>query len=108
MTAAPARRGDLVPLADRLLYLRVLRAVLTGLTVADAALLPHLLSRPFESIASAALSYFFACALIEMLWRMQRSRAPLFFIGLLLLDGLFLGYACGVAGGSSGPQRYLV
>jgi diguanylate cyclase (GGDEF)-like protein len=106
---APAQRSsDLVPLTERLVYLRVLRAVLAATTVVDAALLPHLLRDSFPFVASMALSYVLVSWGIEWICRRLGPRGQWLFGGLLIVDGIYLASATYVAGGSSGPIRYLV
>ena len=82
MSAAPQRNTDLVPLDERLLYLRVLRAVITLATILDATLLPHLLRRPFLTVAVSAMAYLVLCLLAEGLWRLLHRP------GLWLFGGL--------------------
>jgi diguanylate cyclase (GGDEF)-like protein len=108
MSAGPQRNTDLVPLDERLLYLRVLRAVIAAATVLDATLLPHLLRRPFMTVAVTAMGYLVVCLLAEGLWRMLRRRGLWLFGSLLMLDGLYLAWASYLTGGSNGPLRYLI
>jgi hypothetical protein len=108
MMAAAQRSSDLVPLRERLLYLRVLRAVLAAMTVLDAALLPQPLERSFMFIACVALGYVLLSWAIEGVWRLLQ-RPGLWLFGLLLIiDGVYLAGSTYLAGGSNGPVRYLV
>src|SRR5205823_4286117 len=102
------RSTDLVPLDERLLYLRVLRAVIAAATVLDAALLPHLLRRSFLTVAVFALTYLVVCLAAEALWRLLNRRGLWLFGGLLMLDGVYLAWAGYITGGSTGPLRYLI
>jgi two-component system, cell cycle response regulator len=108
MTPALQRTNELVPLRERLLYLRVLRAVLAAATLVDAALLPHLLRKPFEWIAFMALAYVLVSWGIEGLWRLMHRRGLWLFGLLLMIDGVFLAAATYVGGGALSPVRYLV
>jgi len=101
-------RADVVSLDERLLYLRVLRAVLAGATVLIAALLPGGLRIPFLNICFLALSYLAMCLLAEAAWRMMRRRGLWLFGGLLMLDAVYLAGAAYLVGGQSGSVRYLV
>ena len=101
-------RADVVSLDERLLYLRVLRAVLAGATVLVAALLPGELRVPFLNICLLALSYLAMCLLAEAAWRLMRRRGLWLFGGLLMLDGVYLAAAGYLTGGTSGSVRYLV
>src|SRR3954465_16036739 len=108
MSAGPQRNTDLVPLGERLLYLRVLRAVIAAATVLDATLLPHLLRRPFLTVAVSALGYLLVCVIAEGVWRLMHRRGLWLFGSLLMLDGLYLAWASYLTGGSNGPLRYLI
>src|SRR3954468_22683275 len=109
MTAAVAQRGnEVVSLDERLLYLRVLRAVLAGATVLDAALLPGSLRQPFAMVGASALVYLVVCLAAETVWRVMRRRGLWLFGSLLILDGIFLAWASYMTGGSTGPLRYLI
>jgi diguanylate cyclase (GGDEF)-like protein len=108
MSVSPQRSADLVPLDERLVYLRVLRAIIAAATVLDATLLPHLLRRPFLTVAVSALGYLLVCLLAEVLWRLARRRGLWLFGSLLMLDGLYLAWASYLTGGSNGPLRYLI
>jgi two-component system cell cycle response regulator len=108
MTAATQRSSDLVPLSERLLYLRVLRAVLAATTVLDAALLPHLLQRSFVFVACVALGYVSVAWSLEAVWRLLNRRGLWLFGALLIIDGIYLAAATYLCGGSAGPVRYLV
>src|SRR3954462_8998892 len=108
MSAGPQRNTDLVPLDERLLYLRVLRAVIAAATVLDATLLPHLLRKPFIPVAASALGYLVVCVLAELFWRLMHRRGLWLFGSLLMLGGLYLAWASYMTGGSGGPLRYLI
>src|SRR3954469_2186705 len=108
MSAGPQRNTDLVPLDERLLYLRVLRAVIAAATVLNAALLPHSLRVSFTTTAIFALGYLAVCVAAEAVWRLLKRRGLWLFGGLLILDGIYLAWATYLTGGSSGPLRYLV
>jgi diguanylate cyclase (GGDEF)-like protein len=108
MTAASQRTSDLVPLSERLLYLRVLRAVIAATTVLDAALLPHLLRRSFVFVSCVALGYVVVSWGIEGIWRLLARRGLWLFGTLLIIDGVYLAGVTYLAGGSTSPARYLV
>jgi two-component system, cell cycle response regulator len=108
VTAAAQRTSDLVPLSERLMYLRVLRAVIAAMTVLDAALLPHVLRKSFLFVASISLGYVLLSWAMEALWRLLHRRGLWLFGALLIIDGVFLAAATYTVGGSQGPVRYLV
>jgi two-component system, cell cycle response regulator len=106
--AVTQRSAEVVSLDERLLYLRVLRAVIAGATVLDAALLPGSLRQPFAVVGGTALAYLTICLVAEFAWRMMRRRGLWLFGSLLILDGIFLAWASYMTGGSGGPLRYLI
>src|SRR4051794_30342782 len=109
MTAAVAQRGnEVVSLDERLLYLRVLRAVLAGACVLDAALLPGGLREPFAVVGGSALVYLVVCLAAEAVWRLMARRGLWLFGSLLILDGIFLAWASYMTGGFTRPLRYLI
>jgi diguanylate cyclase (GGDEF)-like protein len=108
MMAAAQRSSDLVPLRERLLYLRVLRAVLAAMTVLDAALIPQPLQRSFLFIAIVALGYVLLSWAIEGIWRLLDRPGLWLFGALLIIDGIYLAAATYFTGGTDGPVRYLV
>jgi two-component system, cell cycle response regulator len=108
MRAAAQRTSDLVPLRDRLTYLRVLRAVLAAMTVLYAALIPAPLEKSFTFIACVALGYVLLCWAIEGVWRLLDRPGLWLFGALLIIDGIYLAAATYLAGGEASPVRYLV
>jgi diguanylate cyclase (GGDEF)-like protein len=108
MRAAAQRSSDLVPLRERLLYLRVLRAVLAAMVVLDAALIPQPLREPFLVIASLALGYVLVSWAIEGLWRLMKRPGLWLFGALLIIDGIYLTAATYLSGGWHGAVQYLI
>src|SRR3954466_12168436 len=108
MSTTAQRGNEVVSLDERLLYLRVLRAVLAGATVLVAALLPGGLRGPFLDVCFVALGYMAICLVAEAAWRLMRRRGLVLFGALLMLDGVYLAVASYITGGSAGSVRYLV
>ncbi|HVA61345.1 MAG TPA: GGDEF domain-containing protein [Mycobacteriales bacterium] len=106
-SSAPVR-ADLVPLDERLRYLRVLRTLLAGATILFALLLRSSLINSLPAIAVGALVYLAAAFSFEAVWRLLNRRGLWIFGLLLMLDGVFLAWANYETGGSSSPVRYLV
>ena len=107
--SATGQRADVVSLDERLLCLRVLRAVLAGATVLEAALLPGGLRVPFAILGMMALAYLAVCLVAEAVWRLMRRRGLWLFGSLLMLDGIYLAWAVYLTGANPGqPLRYLV
>jgi diguanylate cyclase (GGDEF)-like protein len=100
---------ELDPLRERPLYLRSLRAVLAVTVVIYAALVPHELRTSELNVAALSMAYLVATLGIESLsrWLTGGFYRWLFWL-TLLIDGAFLAAATYLAGGSTGPDRYLV
>jgi diguanylate cyclase (GGDEF)-like protein len=108
MRAAAQRSSDLVPLRERLLYLRVLRAVLAAMVVLNVALLWNARRESFLMVASIALGYVLLTWAIELLWRLMKRPGLWLFGVLLIIDGIFLTAATYLAGGWQGGTQYLI
>jgi diguanylate cyclase (GGDEF)-like protein len=108
-TAAPLPSRELDPLRERPLYLRSLRAALAVTVVIYAALVPHELRTSELKVAALSLAYLVATFGIEALSRLLTGGFYRWLFWLTLaIDGAFLAAATYLAGGSTGPVRYLV
>jgi diguanylate cyclase (GGDEF)-like protein len=99
---------ELVPLADRLRWLRVFRLAV-GAAVAGCLIgLPATFAGDPATIAGVTLIYLVASLAAEGGWRLLRRRALPFFSVMLILDGVFVAWlAWGVTEPDS-PLRHLV
>src|SRR3954463_15249570 len=98
MSTTAQRGTDVVSLDERLLYLRVLRAVIAGATVLDAALIPGALRQQFTVIVSFSLAYPLFCLIAEAFWLLMNRRGLWLFGSLLILDGIYLAWASYLTG----------
>jgi diguanylate cyclase (GGDEF)-like protein len=108
-TAFP-KAGELDPLRERPLYLRLLRAVLAGTAVIYAAILPgQQLRASFAWFGAMAAGYLVVSFGVEAASRwLTGGFYRWLFWTTLGIDGAFLGAATFLSGGSTGPVRYLV
>jgi two-component system cell cycle response regulator len=99
---------DLVPLAERMRWMRVFRLACAAIALAAWALLPELVhARPV--VLAASVGGYLALTLGgEAAWRLSGRRGLSLFGGLVVLDGLFLGWAAYGLTDAAGPLRYLV
>jgi diguanylate cyclase (GGDEF)-like protein len=99
---------DLVPLRERLRYLRIFR-LLTAVTVLGSwPLLPELRHVELHELAVATGAFLFLSLAAEGAWRLRRRRGRHIQTGMLLMDGLYLAGVCYVMGGVGSPLRTLV
>lgn len=107
-STGPQRRHELVPLTERLLYLRILRVAIGVVSVIDAVLLPHATRVSLATTVGVAVGYVGICLVLEGLWRLLHGRRLWLFGLLLIIDGVYLAYVEYLEGGLSSPIRYLV
>lgn len=100
--------ADMVPLADRLRYLRVFRLTTVAAVLAFALVMPETLRTRPVVFAAGTVGYLAAALLAEGAWRLLSRRAITLFGVLLIGDALFIAWACLVSGGIGSPLRYLV
>jgi two-component system, cell cycle response regulator len=99
---------ELVPLADRLRYMRFLRVALVAAVAVVGGLDVGGIAPSSRSIWPALLIYVGVSGAGEAVWRVWRRRGLWLFGLLLVVDAAFLVYAAHVTGGPSSPLRYLV
>jgi diguanylate cyclase (GGDEF)-like protein len=105
---ATSSANELVPLADRLRYLRFLRIAIIGVVSLVAGFnLGHI--APAASPIWPATAVYIGCFGIgETVWRLFRRRGLWLFSFLVMLDAAYLVYITHATGGISSPLRYLI
>jgi len=99
---------ELVPLADRLRYMRLLRIGLVLVIVAVAAINPGGVAPASARLWPATGAYIALFSLGELFWRQWKRRGLWLFGALLVVDAAYLVYASYVTGGMSSPLRFTV
>jgi diguanylate cyclase (GGDEF)-like protein len=103
------RSPELVPLADRVLYMRVFRIATVVLLLATLAVEPELIEgAPTDATLLVTGGYLVVALAGDVLWRLSRRRALWLFGGLLILDGFFLAWITHFAAAEGSALRYLV
>jgi len=106
---AGASAGELVPLADRLRYTQVFRAVLVAIVAGCTLALPEGLVVPAAQVWLATAGFAAAAAVGHGLWRVSGRRGGVTVFGaMLIVDGLYLAWASYATGGWASPLRYLI
>ena len=99
---------ELVPLADRLRYMRLLRIGLVVVIGAVAGLNPGGVAPASARLWPATATYVAVFIAGELFWRLWRRRGLWLFGGLLVVDAAYLVYASYLTGGMSSPLRFTV
>ena len=98
---------ELVPLSDRVRYMRLFRIAAVATVVALVGLHGGDATLRLLPVAGVSLLYLAFAAAWDWVW--QRSSRGLFlFSGLLLVDGVYLAWVTYVTGGSHSPVRYVI
>src|SRR5438270_7183058 len=99
---------ELVPLADRLRYMRLLRIALVLVIVVVAGLNPGGVAPASGRLWLATAAYVALFSVGELFWRLWRRRGLWLFGSLLVADAVYLVYASHLTGGMSSPLRFTV
>ena len=99
---------ELVPLADRLQNLQLMRVALVAAFFAYVAAVPDARAVAWKEIAMAAGAYVVGTFLGHAVWHVTKTRNITLFGGLLVVDGFFLAWVTWATGGPASPLRYLV
>src|SRR6478672_5923885 len=92
---------ELVPLADRLRYMRLLRIGLVLVIVVVAGLNPGGIAPASARLWPATVGYVALSGLGELVWRLWKRRGLWLFGALLVVDAAYLVYASYLTGGMS-------
>lgn len=99
--------ADLVPLGDRMRWMRVFRLAAAAAVAGALLLLPELARAP--GVLLASVGAYLALALAgEAVWHVSRRRGLLLFGALTMLDGLFLAWVAYGVADPAGPLRHLI
>ena len=105
-TKAQSVANEMVPLADRLRYMRFCRLGLLLAMVGLFALSPEVFTGGRLRMAEVTAAYMAIALACEGLWHLWGRRGITLFGSLIILDGLYLAWVCYVSGGIASPARY--
>jgi two-component system, cell cycle response regulator len=109
MTAQAGRRSiDLVPLAERLRYLRWFRFCAAAVVLAVWALFPELRHIGLADLAVVTGGYLLLSMAGEGIWRLAGQRGLPILGATLIMDGVYLASTAYLIGGTASPVRHLV
>ena len=100
--------ADLVPLVERMRWMRYFRLAMALVAVATMLLLPELVRGAPSAVAATVAAYVTLAILGEAVRRRATNRGLLLFGVLNVLDGLFLALVAYGLTDPAGPLRYLI
>ncbi len=108
MSRTAAVPADAVPVAERFRIMQYLRLAAVVLVLAVYALAPQTLLPDHGMMVTWTLGYLAVTAAVEVLARLLPKRTLLLLSGMLMVDGIWLAWACYLTGGTTSPLRYLM
>jgi two-component system, cell cycle response regulator len=99
---------ELVPLADRMRYMRVFRLLAAVAVILACAALPELRRLPLDTALIVTGGYLGIALAGEGIWRLASRRALPLFGALVVFDALFLAWAAYLLADAGGPLRFVV
>ena len=110
MTRTSSRNvaNEMVPLADRLRWMRFLRLAMVLAVAALVAFSPEVFRPGALGLAAVTGGYVAIALSFEGAWHLFGRRGITLFGSLIILDGFYLAWVCFVSGGIASPVRYLM
>lgn len=107
-TKIRAVADELVPLAQRVRYMRLFRLALSVGVVGFAAYAGDVVGASPVAIGKGAALYLMVSFASEGLWRLLGRRGLFLFAGMLMIDGAFLAWVAYLTGGAASPYLNLI
>ena len=101
----PTAIDEMVPLAERLRYLQLVRLLLTAAFLVYVAVVPEARQVPHAEVRLVVAAYAVGSTLAHLLWHASGVRGITLFGAMIVTDGMFLACAGWAAGGTAGPVR---
>ena len=99
---------ELVPLAQRMRYMRLFRVAMGLASLAFAAYAPDVVGAGPLAIGKGLAVYLLVSVAAEGLWRLVGRRGLFLFGAMLIVDGVFLAWLAYLTGGSASPFLNLI
>ena len=99
---------DVVPLADRVRYMQLLRFAIAPVVIALRLVDDDLSIVSFAELGVATGGYLLVTGAAVGIWRLLRSRGLALFGIALIVDALYLAWLTYATGGATSPLRYLL
>ncbi|TMC48463.1 MAG: sensor domain-containing diguanylate cyclase [Chloroflexi bacterium] len=105
--AARVKRSDLVPLADRMRYMQIVRALIAALVIIFGWLGWTRSAVDMVAVGEVTVGYIAVSLTSWWFWRLLRRRSLPLFGAMLIIDGVYLAWVTYATGGTSSPLRFL-
>ena len=99
---------ELVPLAQRMRYMRLFRLAMGVGLIAFAAYAPDVVGAASLDVAKGAAVYLLVSFAAEGLWRLLGKRGLYLFGAMLIMDGVFLAWMAYLTGGAASALLNLI
>ena len=99
--------NEMVPLAERLRSMQLLRLVMAAVVLSFAVVAPEMLGAGLGELAPWTALYLLVSGTSEGLWRVWRRRGLTLLGAMIIADGFYLAWMSYLTGGLASPLRYL-
>src|SRR2546422_9843597 len=101
-------RAELLSIAERMRYMRILRAGFVAIVMSVCTLAPSLRGVSLQALIAATGLYSLLLLVPGVLRRLPRFDARPLLDAMLLLDGVYLAWVVYATGGTGSPLRFLI
>jgi diguanylate cyclase (GGDEF)-like protein len=108
MSRVVTSSGDAVPVAERFRITQYLRVVAVALVLLCAAVAPEPLQPDRGSLVPWTLTFASVAVVADLLSRLTTKHTLLLFSAMLMVDGLWMGWASYLTGATTSPLRYAI
>jgi diguanylate cyclase (GGDEF)-like protein len=110
VTTAEARwsASDIVPIADRLRYMRIFRVGVALLVGAFGFIAPDTIGVTYVNLMVITGIYIMLGLGSDLFWKFSRRGGVIIFGAMLIVDGLYLAWVSYASGGNVSALRYLI
>ena len=99
--------AELVPLAERMVYMQALRVAFVVIVLSSALLEGRVIGATFEDFSLATAAYLMCAGVAEATRRLEGRRGISIINAMLFIDGLYLGWIVYSTQGTESPLRFL-
>ena len=100
--------GDAVPVSERFRITQYLRGAAVALVLLCSVVAPGTLKPDHGSLVPWTLIFATVVLVADLLSRVTSRHTLLLFSGMLMVDGLWMGWASYLTGGTTSPLRYVI
>ena len=100
--------GDAVPVSERFRITQYLRAAAISLVLLCSVVAPGTLQPDHGSLVPWTLLFATVVLVADLLSRLTTKHTLLLFSAMLMIDGLWMGWASYLTGGTTSPLRYVI